>query len=426
MERIKKLLQEAGISEYIVNQVTERTAELFFVKKQLDTRRIKDVEKFNITVYRTAEKDGTKLRAATDATVLAAMTDAEIVSILRDAYFAAQFALNPYYELPDPVQAPLLEARGTLAEQAPEQSAGEMAAALFKADCEEGAFLNSAEVFVIQKRVHVQSSAGADVSWTQTEVKGEYVVQAKEPEDVELYRDFAYTELNTEALTAQTKEALMFVKDRARAQRILKSGNYDLILTGENVETVLWFYGDRAEATMIYPGYSTWKVGDDVQGETQGERIDITMKATHPYSREGIPMRDRKLLEGGVLRTVHGANRFCRYLGTEPTGEYHKFSCDNPGTMTFAEMKERPCLWAVTFSDFQMDTFSGHLGGEIRLGYLIENGRVTPVTGGSINGSILEAQRDLAFSKERYTSQRYDGPYAILLKNIAVAGTDEA
>ena len=426
MERIKKLLQEAGISEYIVNQVTERTAELFFVKKQLDTRRIKDVEKFNITVYRTAEKDGTKLRAATDATVLAAMTDAEIVSILRDAYFAAQFALNPYYELPDPVQAPLLEARGTLAEQAPEQSAGEMAAALFKADCEKGAFLNSAEVFVIQKRVHVQSSAGADVSWTQAEVKGEYVVQAKEPEDVELYRDFAYTELNTEALTAQTKEALMFVKDRARAQRILKSGNYDLILTGENVETVLWFYGDRAEAAMIYPGYSTWKVGDDVQGETQGERIDITMKATHPYSGEGIPMRDRKLLEGGVLRTVHGANRFCRYLGTEPTGEYHKFSCDNPGTMTFAEMKERPCLWAVTFSDFQMDTFSGHLGGEIRLGYLIENGRVTPVTGGSINGSILEAQRDLAFSKERYTSQRYDGPYAILLKNIAVAGTDEA
>ena len=245
--------------------------------------------------------------------------------------------------------------------------------------------------------MHVQSSAGADVSWTQAEVKGEYVVQAKEPEDVELYRDFAYTELNTEALTAQTKEALMFVKDRARAQRILKSGNYDLILTGENVETVLWFYGDRAEATMIYPGYSTWKVGDDVQGETQGERIDITMKATHPYSGEGIPMRDRKLLEGGVLRTVHGANRFCRYLGTEPTGEYHKFSCDNPGTMT-----------------------------EIRLGYLIENGRVTPVTGGSINGSILEAQRDLAFSKERYTSQRYDGPYAILLKNIAVAGTDEA
>ena len=424
MERIKKLLQEAGISEYIVNQVTERTAELFFVKKQLDTRRIKDVEKFVVTVFRTDEQDGKKLRAATDVTVLAAMTDAELLDAFKGAYFAAQFAMNPYYELPDPVQAPTVEAHGRLTEQAPEQSAGEMAAALFKADCEPGAFLNSAEVFVIQKHAHVISSRGADVSWVEAEVKGEYVVQAKEPEDVEMYRDFAYTELNTDALSAQAKEALSFVRDRARAQKILKSGNYDVILTDENVMMTLWFYGERTAANMIYPGYSTWKIGDDVQGETTGERITLTMRALAPYSREGIPMRDRALLENGVMRSTHGSNRFCRYLGAEPTGDYRKYSCDNPGTMSFAEMQKRPCLWAVTFSGFEMDSFSGHFGGEIRLAYLIEDGKMTPVTGGSINGSILEAQKDLVFSTDRYAEIGYDGPYAILLKNVPVAGTD--
>ncbi|MBR0436800.1 MAG: hypothetical protein IJK12_06120 [Clostridia bacterium] len=424
MERIKRLLKEAGISDYIIYGYTERTAELFFVKRQLDTRRLKDVEKFNVTVFRTAEKDGTKLRAFTGATVLAADSDAKIVKALKDAYFAAQFAMNPYYELPDPVTAPTVEAHGRLAEQAPEQSAGEMADALFKADCDKDAFLNSAEVFAIQKRVHVVSSRGTDVSWTEAEIKGEYVVQAKEPEDVELYRDFCFTELETEALTTQAKEALMFVRDRAHAQRILKSGNYDLLLTGENVMMTLWFYGDRAEASMIYPGYSAWKVGDDVQGETVGERINITLRALAPYSREGIPMRDRKLLENGVLKCVHGSNRLCRYLGAEPTGDYRKFSCDNPGTMTFQDMQKRPCLWAVTFSGFEMDPFSGHFGGEIRLAYLIEDGRMTPVTGGSVNGILLDAQRDLTFSTDRYTEIGYDGPYAILLKNVAVAGTD--
>ena len=254
MERIKRLLQQAGISEYIVYGLQERTAELFFVKKQLDTRRIKDAETFKVTVFRTGEKDGERLRAATDTTVLAADSDADIVRALKDAYFAAQFAMNPYYELPDPVQAPMIEARGRLAEQAPELSAGEMAKALFAADREDGAFLNSAEIFVLHNRVHVIGSTGTDVSWTEAEVKGEYVVQAKEPEDVELYRDFCFTELNTEALTAQAKEALMFVRDRAHAQRILKSGTYDLLLTGENVMMTLWFYGDRAEASMIYPG----------------------------------------------------------------------------------------------------------------------------------------------------------------------------
>ena len=46
------------------------------------------------------------MRAAADATVLKAMTDAEIKKAFSDAYYAAQFAMNPYYELPDPVQAP--------------------------------------------------------------------------------------------------------------------------------------------------------------------------------------------------------------------------------------------------------------------------------------------------------------------------------
>ena len=92
--------------------------------------------------------------------------------------------------------------------------------------------------------------------------------------------------------------------------------------------------------------------------------------------------------------------------------------------MSFAEMQKRPCLWAVTFSGFEMDSFSGHFGGEIRLAYLIEDGKMTPVTGGSINGSILEAQKDLVFSTDRYAEIGYDGPYAILLKNVAVAGTD--
>ncbi len=424
MERIKRLLSEAGISDYIVYGYTERTAELFFVKKQLDTRRIKDVEKYKVTVYRTGEKDGEKMRASADVTVLASYTDEEIRKALRDTYFAAQFAMNPYYELPDPVQAPCREATGRLAAQDPEISAGEMAAALFEAEREPGAFLNSAEIFVIHKRAHVISSLGADVSWTEAEVRGEYVVQAKEPEDVEMYRDFAYTELNMEALTAQAKEALQFVRDRARAQKILKSGNYDLLLTDENVMMTLWFYGERASARMIYPGYSTWKVGDNVQGETVGERITLTMRALAPYSVEGIPMRDRKLLENGVLQSTHGPNRFCRYLGVEPTGNYRKFSCDNPGTMSFAEMQKRPCLWAVTFSGFEADPFSGHFAGEIRLAYLIEDGKLTPVTGGSVNGSILDAQKDLVFSKERYTEIGYDGPYAILLKNVAVAGTE--
>ena len=96
--------------------------------------------------------------------------------------------------------------------------------------------------------------------------------------------------------------------------------------------------------------------------------------------------------------------------------------CAN-GTVPLETLKGSACLWVVTFSAFQTNAMSGHFGGEIRLAYLIEDGKVTPVTGGSVSGNILEAQKDLRFSTERYTSARYDGPYAVRLKNASVAGT---
>ncbi len=264
------------------------------------------------------------------------------------------------------------------------------------------------------------------MSFVNSGVDGEFVVQCREPEDVEIHNQFEYGALAEEALSAKVAEALTFVRDRARAKKVLKSGKYDLILSGNAVMEVLSYYRDRSAAGMVYPKYSTWKPGDDVQGETGGERLALTLRALHPYSPEGIPTgEDLPLLEDGKLLAWHGPNRFCRYLGVKPTGNYQKIACGN-GTVPFEELKKGPCLWAVTFSDFQMDAMSGHFGGEIRLAYLIEaDGTVTPVTGGSVNGSILEAQKDLTFSTDRYLTAWYDGPYAVRLSGVSVAGTEE-
>ncbi len=421
-------MSRCGVSLWRINQREEETAELFFVKKQLDTRRIKDVRKYEVTVFRDVEaKDGGRpSRGFTSVMLIASMDDERLDEALKGAYYAAQFAANPYFDLPDPVQAPMVEKTGELAQAPLAQSAGKMAKALFAPDVHQDAFVNSAEIFVVRSACRIVSSEGTDVSYTDARVNGEFVVQCREPEDVEMHNTFEYDELNGEALSAKVAEALTFVRDRARAQKILKSGKYDLVLSGNAVAEVLSYYADRSSAGMVYAKYSTWRQGEDVQGETQGERLDLTLRAFHPYSPEGIPTGvDLPLLEGGKLLTWHGPNRFCRYLGIKPTGDYRRLVCAN-GTASFESLKKGPCLWAVTFSDFQMDEMSGHFGGEIRLAYLIEeDGKVTPVTGGSVNGSILEAQKDLAFSTDRYLTARYDGPYAMRLKGVSIAGAGE-
>lgn len=418
LERIRNALGRCGISLWRINETEEETAELFFVGRELDTRRVKNVQKYEVTVFRDVEAG----RGFTAVQLITSMEDGEIERELRDAYYAAQFAANPSYELTDPVQAPLRAKAGELAQAPLAQSAGRMVRALFAPDTREDAFVNSAELFAVRKRVHILSSEGTDVAYTDANVNGEFVVQCREPEDVEMFNMFSFDTLDEQGLSDKVAEALRFVRDRARAQRVLRSGQYDLILSGNSVGSLLSYYVSRASAASVYAQYSTWKRGEDVQGETTGERLDLTLQSSVPYSDEGIPMKDMHLIQDGKLLGYHGPAQFCRYLRVPPTGEYQRLVCAN-GTVPLETLKGGACLWVVTFSAFQTNAMSGHFGGEIRLAYLIEDGKVTPVTGGSVSGNILEAQKDLRFSTERYTSARYDGPYAVRLKNASVAGT---
>lgn len=426
IDRILNAMERCGIALWRINETVEETSELFFVRRQLDTRRVKDVRKYEVSVFRDVEgPEGEWLRGFTAVPLTSSMDDGQIMEALNGAYFAAQFAANPFYELADAVKAPAARKTGELAEAPLAQSAGKMAKALFAADVREDTFVNSAELFVSRVSCRVLSSEGTDVAYTDAKVDGEFVVQCREPEDVEIHNIFSYDSLDAGALTAKVAEALDFVRDRARARRILKSGTYDVVLSGSAVQEILSYYVQRSSAQAVYMKYSTWQNGEAVQGgDAVGERLDLTLDATTPYSEEGIPMKDLPLLRDGRLQAYHGPNRFCRYLGVDPTGGYRKISCGN-GSMSFAELKKGPCLWAVTFSDFQMDAMSGHFGGEIRLAYLIDGDSVTPVTGGSVNGSILEAQKNLTFSTERYTAANYDGPYALRLHDVSVAGGAE-
>ena len=131
-------------------------------------------------------------------------------------------------------------------------------------------------------------------------------------------------------------------------------------------------------------------------------------------------MVERPLIRDGELKVVYGSNRFCRYLGIEPTGNYERFGLDN-GTVPLQDL-QKGCLCPVSFSDFQMDAFTGHFGGEIRLAYLYTDEDVQILTGGSINGALPDKQGNLLFSKERYDTLTYTGPYAVKIEGVEVAG----
>ena len=69
-----------------------------------------------------------------------------------------------------------------------------------------------------------------------------------------------------------------------------------------------------------------------------------------------------------------------------------------------------------SFSDFQMDAMDGSFGGEFRLAYLCENGRITPVTGQSVSKNMFEAHKNMIFSAAMYNEASYSGPAMVRIK----------
>ncbi len=423
MEQIIKALEAAEVSAWRITVSRTQAAELYFIKKKLDLPRMSEIEETRVSVFRDFEEDGTRFRGSTDILIEPGMDQAEIEKKIRDARYAASFVKNPFYELPEKTVAGPVESGSDYRDMPITEAAERVADVVLSVESDEKAFINSAEVFIRRSVTEIRDSAGTDVSYASDSIWGEFVAQCVEPEDVEQYRQFSYDDLDLAALKERLESGIRDVRLRARAEKTPAAGKYSVILTGENLREILNFYAGRSNSAMIYPHYSTWQVGDAVQGEvTDGEKLNLSLESARPFSSEGIPMKKRALITDGVLACIHGNAQFAAYLGIEPTGNYEKIDLE-AGTMSYEDMKKSGALEAVSFSDFQMDIMDGHFAGEMRLALMQEaDGTVVPMTGGSINGSILEAQGRLIFSKEQYKDSKYEGPLAVLIPDVTVAG----
>ena len=421
--KFQAALEKAGVSVWRIVTTKTDSAELYFIKDKLDLPRYTSIQEVKVTVFRDFEENGMKFRGSTVSYMEDGMTEEEIEKKLKDAYYAASFVKNPYFDFPKPAKSDLIPSKADFKDMPITEVAEKAADALLSVKGSENAFINSAEIFVYRSTTSIQDSFGTDVSFVSDRLSGEMITQCVAPLDVEQYREFSYRSLDLESLKKLATDTIHDVELRANAQTTPKAGTYDVILTGTEISSLVQFYGMRSESSLIFPHYSTWSVGDNVQGEVKegGEKLTMTLTAAAPFSEEGIPMVDRVLLEDGVLKTIHGGARFASYLGIEPTGGYHTVKLAG-GTVSYEEMKKPGVLEAVSFSDFQTDFMSGNFGGEMRLALLHGENGATPLTGGSINANLMEKQCELVFSKEQYKDANYEGPLAVLIKGVSVAG----
>ena len=429
LEKGRLLENDNSISGYKITEIDKTSDEFFFITKNLDMNRAKDVCLYEVTVYKNFEEGGKKYTGSSTVTIHPTMNDNEIETVLKDASFAAGLVKNEYYPLAKPDNKGLRSSQELL----PENVAGDVADAAFKADHYTDGRINSAELFVNREDIRIINSNGVDVSYKKSSVDLEFVAEWKKgSSSVEQYRFLTFSRFNAEKVTEEVDKYLNMSRERAEAQPTPSLKNIPVLLTGAPVKTFFSYYYSQTNAEYIYNHFSTAKQGESIQGDlVKGDSITMSLipllegsTKSSPYDGDGYSLSEVTVIKDGKVERLWGDVRHSYYLGIEPTGSIGNFKIE-PGSKSIEEMKSQPYLELLSFSDFQMDDTTGDFAGEIRLGRYFDGTKTYPVTGGSISGNIRQVQENMYFSRETVQENSFLGPKTIQLFNVSLAGAEK-
>lgn len=419
LDLILKVLKDNNINEYIINESKEEIFELYMIKKAVDMNRMKNITIYTVTVLK---DNGDDLKGSSVVKIYPSMDESEIAAVLKDAYYAAGFVKNKSYELPDGFNGEKVYDKSSLSNMELEEIAYKAKDALYKYDNFEHGWINSSEIFASRVNERIVTSKNADASYEKYKISGEFVTQWVEDSDVEIFNMFAYDDLKEEELSLLGKEAIINAGYRDKSKDAPETGKYDLMLCGSSVHEFFGYYLANSRTDMIYQKYSNFKLGDNVQGKNiKGDKINIELKSSVPFSNEGIVLKNTKLIENGVLKAIHGPYNFAQYIGIEPIGSFDGAIVQG-GNTSEKDMFSDGTLKIIRFSDFQMDEITGDCFGEIRLALLKKGDEIIPLTGGSVTINVKDVRENMILSKETEDDRGVVIPKCIKFSNINVAG----
>lgn len=431
IEKIKKIISNINeIDDWKISEKIVESKELFFVKKELDMNRAKDVHNITLTVYKDFEDKGKKYRGSSNTSIHPTMNEDEIEVIIKEAIYAAGFVRNEYY----PMVGPGLEVQPMMENLFKKDSMSnwipKLTNEIFLSDKRENGWINSAELFLDKIDMRVVNSKGVDISYETYRGELEFITTwEEEGKEIELYKDILFSDYDDKLIKDSVDEMLNISRDRAIAKPTPILKDIPVILSGSSVKEFLYYYYDKASAASVYQQISTSKIDESIQGnEIKGDKVNMVLDpylanstGSSAFDEDGFPLSKISLYEDGILRKYWGNRRFSHYLGIEPTGSIRNIVVEG-GSKSLDALKEGAYLELEVFSDFQMDSMTGDFGGEIRLGWYNDGKQIIPVTGGSISGNINKVHQEMFLSQELQKINNFRGPRSIKLKNVSVAG----
>ena len=425
LDTIIRRLEAAGVYGWEVNDVKTNGWEFYFIRHELDQHRAKNVEHISVKVYQQAE-DGSSVGFAM-AEIAPTATERDVEKLIGDLAYRATLVENRPFTLTPPTEGRTSDGKAS--------DIADISADFIRIMSElpetEGEDVNSYEIFASDVSHRLITSTGIDYTEHYPSSFIEVIVNARhEDHEIELYRSYDSGTCDAAGLERDLVRTMNYGRDRLIAKPTPVNGKIDVLFSGENACRIYSYFSERMNAALIYRQMSDYEIGKPICDDFTGDRVTVkalreleNSSENHAFDAEGAVIRDVVMIEDGIAKQFLGGRMFSCYLGLENSFNPTNIEVTG-GSRTEDELREGRFLEAVEFSDFQVDEITGDIFGEIRLAYLHDGENVTPVTGGSISGSMNDFVGSMLMSN---TYAQYDAmkiPALTLFRGVTVTGAD--
>ncbi len=424
LEKIIELVKASGADAWEITDTAEEGWEFYFIRRRLDQNRAKLVEHIRVTVYKKSE-DG-KFLGSAGGEIAPTADEEEARRVIDGLLRNAAYVRNPFYTLNGPWEG---MAQDTDGKADPAAIARDFIEAMQSVPETESEDINSWELFVSAMKRRFVNSEGVDVTSAYPYCMLEVVVNARrDRREIELYRLYKSGGCDRETLVRDISDTLRYGKDKLIAGNTPNLGKADVVFSTDAALEIYGWFAARMNAAFKIRRLSDWEPGKPVVEDAAGDRVTVTAVTRLPnssgnaaFDAEGAPVREAVLIEDGVARRFLGNRQFSQYLGLQESFQPGNIVVTG-GTRSADELRSGQFLEVVEFSDFQVNPINGDIAGEIRLAYWHDGSTVTPVSGGSVTGTMAEFAKTMLMSRE---TRQYDCrviPAVTRLMGVSVTG----
>lgn len=430
VEKLKELLQQSNsIDDFRITEIRKSGLEWYLIGNEIETARSKDIVDYEVAVY--ADSNNGNARGACIFHIQPTMDEKEILTSINRAVQTAKSIHNDWYPIPEKSHAkdatPIPQSN--FFALSPSEAMRILRESLYRYNGFAGATINSLEIFLTKIDEHIINSRGIDMCFSRYHGYTEYIVNAgSELQEIELFDSIMFSEPTLEKLSSVVKLKLAQANDRLSAIPTPDCSNLPVIFSGSPAEDFYRYWFHACQNSAMYQHTSPFAMGEDTSlPDAKGDTI--TLRAvpfvpgsplSRPYDSEGFALKPVPCINNGILTTLTGPLKYAHYLKQQPCGSHPLYEFSG-GKHSKTVLTQQQHLEAVSFSDFYLDPSTGNFGGELRLGYLVANGKRIPVTGGSITGSIPENRGMLLFSSELYDYATCRAPELCLVPKVRIA-----